>query len=73
MNKTGRTLITFTIVVAGALFASALMLKFSPNSSWLAFVGWALFFVALQLPWLFVPPPAQSGCTAWLARFRKGE
>jgi hypothetical protein len=73
MTKTGRTLITFAIVLAGALFASALMLKLSPNSSWLAFVGWAIFFVALQLPWLLVTPSAQSECTAWLARFRKGE
>jgi hypothetical protein len=73
MSQTGRTLITFTIVLAGALFASALMLEFSPNSSWLAFVGWAIFFVALQLPWLWVTPSAQRSCTAWLARFRKGE
>lgn len=73
MNKTGRTLVTFALTLAGALLASALMLKFSSNSSWLAFVGWAIFFVALQLPWLWVTPSAQSGCTAWLARFRKGE
>jgi hypothetical protein len=72
MNKTSRTLITFAIVLAGALFASALMLKLSPNSSWLAFLGWAMFFAALQLPWLLVTPAAQSSCTAWLARFRKG-
>jgi len=72
MNKIGRTLITFTMVLAGALFASAFMLTFSPGSSWLAFVGWAIFFVALQLPWLLVTPSAQSDCTAWLARFRKG-
>jgi ABC-type uncharacterized transport system permease subunit len=62
MNKAGRTLITFAIVLAGALFASALMLQLSPNSSWLAYLGWAIFFVALQLPW--VTPSAQSSCTA---------
>jgi hypothetical protein len=73
MNETGRTLITFAIVLAGALFASAIMLKFSPGSSWLAFVGWSVFFVALQLPWLLVTPSTQSSCTAWLARLRKGE
>jgi hypothetical protein len=73
MNKTSRTLITLAIILAGALMASALMLKLSPNSSWLAFVGWAIFFAALQLPWLLVTPSAQSSCTAWLARFRKGE
>lgn len=72
MNKTIRLLITFGIVLAGALLASALMLKLSPNSSWPAFVGWVIFFAALQLPWLLVTPSAQSSCTAWLARFRKG-
>ena len=72
MNKTGRTLITLAIVLAGALFASALMLKLSPNGSWLAFAGWVIFFVALQLPWLSVRASAQGGCTARLARFRKG-
>ena len=65
MNKTSRTVITVAIVLAGALLASALMLKLSPNSSWLAFVGWAIFFAALQLPWLLVTPSAQSSCTAW--------
>ena len=72
MNTTTRTLITFGIVLAGALLASAVMLKLSPNSSWLAFVGWAIFFAGLQLPWLLVTPSAQSSCTAWVARFRKG-
>lgn len=71
MNKTSRKLITVVIVLAGALFASALMLKLSPNSSWLAFLGWVIFFVALQLPWMLLTPSAQSSCTAWLARFRK--
>ena len=72
MNKTGRTLISFAIVLSGAIFAAALMLKLSPNSSWLAFAGWAIFFVALQLPWLLVTPSAVSGCMARLVRFRKG-
>jgi len=72
MNKTTRTLVTFAIVLAGSLLASALMLRLSPNSSWLAFVGWVIFFAALQLPWLWVTPSAQTSCTAWLARFRRG-
>ena len=73
MNKTNRTLITFGIVVTGAFLASAVMLKLSPNSSWLAFVGWSIFFVALQLPWLLTTSSTENSCTAWLARFRKGE
>jgi len=72
MNKTSRALVTLAIILAGALVASAIMLKVSPGSSWLAFAGWAIFFAALQLPWLLVTPSAQSSCTAWLARFLKG-
>ncbi len=72
MNKTSRALITLAIILAGALFASAVMLRVSPNSSWLAVIGWAIFFAVLQLPWLLFTPSAQSSCTAWLARFRKG-
>lgn len=73
MNKTGRLLMSFTIVLASALLASALMLKFSPQSSWLAFAGWVVFFLSLQLPWLWIKPSAQTRCTAWLTRLRKGE
>jgi hypothetical protein len=72
VNKTGRTLITGAIVLAGALLASAVMVRFTPNASWLAFTGWTIFFVALQGPFLFIQS-AQSTCMAWLVRFRKGE
>ena len=72
MNKTGRTAITLACVFAGALLASAVMVRFTPNASWLAFAGWGIFFVALQAPFLFIES-AQRTCTAWLVRFRKGE
>ncbi len=72
MNKTSQTLITIAIVLAGAMLASALMVKFTPNASWLAFIGWTIFFVALQAPFLFIQS-AQNSCMAWLVRFQKGE
>ena len=72
MNKTSRILIMLAIVLAGALLASAVMVKFTPDASWLAFVGWTIFFVALQAPFLFIQS-AQNSCMAWLVRFRKGE
>lgn len=73
MNKTGRTLITVAIVLAGAMLASALMLKLSPNSSWLAFVGWIIFFAALQLPMFMVTQSSQGSCTGWVTRFLRKE
>ena len=39
MNKTRRMILNIIIVLACAVFASAIMLKVSPNDSWLAFVG----------------------------------
>ena len=73
MRRTGRTLFVLAVILVGALLASALMLMLVPKSSWLAFVGWVIFFVAIQVPWLWVTPSAQGGCTAWLARFREGD
>lgn len=70
MNKTGRTLFTLAIVLAGAVLASAIMLKFTPNDSWLAFIGWVIFFVAIQTPFLFTRS-SQANCMAWLTRFLK--
>ncbi len=71
MSKTDRT-ITIAIVLACATLACALMLKFTPNDSWMALVGWIIFFVAMQAPFLFIKS-SQYSCTAWLDRFRKGE
>jgi membrane protein YdbS with pleckstrin-like domain len=71
MNKTGRTLITVAVVLAGAVLASALLQKFSPNDSWLAFAGWVIFFVAIQLPIFIVGQSSQGSCTAWLTRSQK--
>jgi hypothetical protein len=68
MNKTSRT--TMAFVLAGAILASALMQQFTPNDSWLAFIGWVVFFVAIQSPFLFIQS-TRDGCMAWLARLRK--
>ena len=72
MNKTSRLIIALAIVLVGVMLASALMLKFTPNGSWLAFIGWIVFFLAIQIPLLFVRS-TQGGCMAWLARFQKGD
>ena len=71
MNNIHRLLITAAVVLAGALLASALMIKFTPEASWLAFIGWTIFFVTLQVPFLFIQS-ARNACTAWLVRFREG-
>lgn len=72
MNKKGQTLIIIAIVLSGALLAAAVMLKFTPNASWLAFIGWTIFFVTLQAPFLFIQS-ARNTCMAWLVHFRKGD
>jgi hypothetical protein len=67
MNKTQRSLMILGATLATSLAASALMLKLTPNSSWLAFAGWTVFFVSLQLPWLLIKPTTLSTCTSWLS------
>ncbi len=73
MNKTSQMLITVGIILAGAMLASALMLQFSSNDSWLAFVGWVIFFVAIQSPMIMVTQSSGGSCTAWLSRMRNKE
>ncbi len=72
MSKTTRSVFTVAIVLAAAMLASALMLKFSPDASWLKFVAWTLFFVSIQTPVFLMGDKQSAGdCTAWLSRFRK--
>ena len=72
VSKTTRFVFTGAIVLAGAIVASALMVKFSPESGWLKFVAWMLFFVSIQTPVFLLGNKQSAGdCTAWLSRFRK--
>jgi hypothetical protein len=68
MNKTGRTLIIVGMSLAGALLASALMIKVTPNDSWAAFAGWVIFFAALQSPLFMFRQSSWLSCAAWLTR-----
>lgn len=70
MNKSTRTIITLVFVMAAAMAASAIMMKVTPNDSWLAFAGWGFFFVALQVPVIMGARSPQWSCWAWLARLR---
>ena len=70
MNKTTRTLILAGIALAASALASMLIQVFTPNKSWLAFIGWMVFFVATQVPALFVTRSSERACVGWLNRFR---
>ncbi len=71
MNKAGGKFVAPALALTGAVLASALMLKFTANGSWLAFIGWVIFFVAIQSPMFIGAPSSQGSCAAWLARLRK--
>ena len=66
MKKLERILVVLAIVLAGSLGAAGLMNKLTPNSSWLGYIAWTVFFVSLQLPWLLVKPDVLDACTSWL-------
>jgi len=68
MSKTFKRVISAAFVLAASLLASAIMIKFTPNASWLAFVGWTIFFLAVQSPIFLLLQNSQPNCTAWLTR-----
>ncbi len=50
MKKISQNIIPITLALAAALVASAVMLQVTPNSSWMAFTGWVIFFLSIQTP-----------------------
>ena len=71
MNKTSRNIIIISLALVAAMIASAVMLKFTSNGSWLAFIGWAIFYFSLQVPYLLYTQKSQESCTAWFSRLIK--
>lgn len=70
MKKVNRRLFVVACVVAGAVAGSALMFVLTPGASWVAFVGWAVFFVAVQTPFLLSAQNSLASCAGWLTRLR---
>jgi uncharacterized membrane protein len=70
MNKTTRMLILAGIILASSAFASLLIQIFTTKKSWLAFVGWMIFFASSQAPALLVSRSSERACSGWLNRLR---
>ncbi len=68
MTKMGHRLVNGAIILAGALLASAIMTKVTPDSSWLAFAGWTIFFLALQSPIFLITETRDFSCSALFSR-----
>ncbi len=73
MNNKHPRIITIAFIIAAALLASAVMLRFTPNDSWLAFSGWVIFYLAIQMPLFLYTAKSQESCTAWLSRLSRKE
>jgi len=56
------------LALAGAVLASSIMVYVSPKNSFLSFMGWIIFFIAIQAPLLFSRSSRQYNCSNW---FRK--
>lgn len=52
MGKRQFVLFTAIMLIAAGAAASVLYLA-SPDSTWMAFLGWIVFFFSLQFPFLF--------------------
>ena len=61
-------IILLSVVLAAAILASMLMSYFTPNDSWLSFIGWVVFFLAIQSPFYLLPENSRLNCTAWISR-----
>jgi len=70
MNKTNRMLILAGIILASATLASLLIQIFSEKKSWLAFIGWVIFFASSQAPALLVSRSSERACSGWWNRLR---
>ncbi len=73
MKKISQNIIPITLALAAALVASAVMLQVTPNSSWMAFTGWVIFFLSIQAPLFLYNQKSQESCTAWISRLIKKE
>jgi hypothetical protein len=49
------------------------MLKVTPNDSWLAFAGWVIFYLSIQVPFFLYTQKTQENCTTWLSRLMRKE
>lgn len=64
MQKIALTVLALTSAAA----ASGIMIWATPKQSVLAFVGWMIFFLAIQSP-VFLSLTANKNCADWLIRF----
>jgi len=73
MKKTSPNIIIIALTLAASLVAAALMLQVTANSSWLAFIGWVIFYLSIQVPLFLYTQKSQESCTAWVSRLMKRE
>jgi hypothetical protein len=71
MKRTFPRLTNTVILLATAIEAAAIGMRLSSDGSWWAYVGWIIFFAALQSPYWFGGHAAYKDCLRWL-RFGKG-
>jgi len=66
-----RKLFRLSIILGGALLASAIMQLFIPDESWLAFAGWFIFFIGIQGSSILVSQKKYDSCISWFGRLKK--
>ena len=69
MNNLRYRLLAACAIMVAALGASALIAD--AGDSWTEFFGWAVFLVAINVPFLLTSARSQRSCTAWLGGARR--
>lgn len=69
MNYLRHRLLAICVILVAALVGSALIAD--AGDSWIEFLSWAVFLVAINVPFLLTSADSQRKCTAWLYGARR--
>jgi hypothetical protein len=67
VNKKNR-LINIAFALASAALAALLTIVLASEFGWRKFLAWAIFFVALQTPFMMSSKYTYGDCTSWLRK-----
>lgn len=56
------------VAIAGAILSAVILVFLTPNSSFVAFLGWVVFFIAIQAPFFMSTRANPYDCRKWFSK-----
>jgi inner membrane protein involved in colicin E2 resistance len=56
------------VAIGGAILSAIVLVLLTPNSSFLEFLGWVVFFIAIQAPFFISTKTGYYGCGKWFSK-----